>query len=167
MDKNRLEELHKFYLEVDKKVKQNEELNSDRINCKKGCSSCCIDDITVFNIEAYNIQQNYSGLLQNGRANSEGECAFLNSDKNCRIYEHRPYVCRTQGLPLSWIEELEDGNLAEMRDICPLNDVSDPIEEIESENCWVIGPFESNLYLLQEKAFGNLERIKLRDLFGK
>ena len=41
-------------------------------------------------------------------------------------------VCRTQGLPLRFIEETDDG-LAEFRDICPLNDdPKHPIEELSS-----------------------------------
>ncbi|MBK7707050.1 MAG: hypothetical protein IPJ30_15135 [Acidobacteria bacterium] len=51
---------------------------------------------------------------------TRGACAFLDQDA-CRIYPDRPYVHRTQGLPLRWIEDdLEEA--FKYRDICPLNE---------------------------------------------
>lgn len=163
-----IKDLQNFHAEIDNKVNSLEKIHLDRIKCKAGCSSCCVDEITVFEIEAENIKQNYPDLLENEMPNKIGKCAFLDKNENCRIYPHRPYVCRTQGLPLSWIEELEDGNLVEMRDICPINDNSSPIEEIDSEKCWIIGPSEQKLFQLQNKFKNNsFERIYLRNLFKK
>ncbi|MBI3798314.1 MAG: YkgJ family cysteine cluster protein, partial [Deltaproteobacteria bacterium] len=97
---------------------------------------------------------------------TEGACAFLNEEGACRIYAHRPYVCRTQGLPLRWIEEREDGSVSEMRDICPLNERGEPLENLAEEACWSIGPFEGRLARLQAAAGnGEMQRIALRDLF--
>lgn len=161
-----IKQLQKFHSEIDHKVQELEKIHSERINCKPGCASCCVDELTVFEIEAENIKQNYSDLLSSENSAEKGRCAFLNNEDRCRIYDHRPYVCRTQGLPLSWIEELEDGNLAEMRDICPLNDKSEPIENIPSENCWIIGPAEQQLFELQNLFNKNsVKRVYLRDLF--
>lgn len=161
-----IKNLQKFYSEIDKRIKYLQEKHSDRINCQAGCASCCVDELTVFNIEAENIIQNHSNLLNNNLPAPKGKCAFLDPDDKCRIYESRPYVCRTQGLPLSWIEELDDGNLVEMRDICPINDKTDPIENIDSEDCWIIGPSEQKLFELQNEFQKNyFERIYLRSLF--
>lgn len=163
-----LTELQKFHSEIDEKVLRLEKIHSERINCKAGCASCCVDELTVFEVEAENIKQNYSELLSTAAPAEKGKCAFLDEEDKCRVYNHRPYVCRTQGLPLSWIEELEDGSFAEMRDICPLNDESSPIENIDSEECWVIGPAEQKLFEL-ECSFNDdsYKRIYLRDLFSK
>ena len=84
------------------------------------------DQITVFEVEAEVIRRHHADLLAEGEPHAEGACAFLDGEGACRIYEHRPYVCRTQGLPLRWLEEL-DGETVELRDICPLNDEDDPI----------------------------------------
>jgi len=164
----RLKDLQKFHSEIDRKVVRLEKNHSERINCKAGCASCCVDELTVFEIEAENIKQNYSELLLTAEPAEKGKCAFLDKEGKCRVYNHRPYVCRTQGLPLSWIEELEDGSLAEMRDICPLNDKSLPIENIDSEKCWVIGSAEQTLFEL-ECSFNNesYKRVYLRSLFSK
>ena len=95
-------------------------------------------------------------------------CAFLDNEGACRIYEDRPYVCRTQGLPLRWIDEISDFEFVELRDICPLNDEGTPIEELDESECWTIGPIEERLAKLQ-LMFGEgvMTRISLRSLFNE
>jgi uncharacterized protein len=157
--------LAEFYAEIDEQARRLEEIHAARLKCRLGCSSCCVDGITVFEVEAANIRQNHSPLLATEQPNTSGGCAFLDGAGACRIYESRPYVCRTQGLPLRWIEEIED-ELYELRDICPLNDEGEPVEEIEPDKCWTIGDFEARLAELQfEHNKGKMRRIALRDLF--
>jgi Fe-S-cluster containining protein len=84
----------------------------------------------------------------------------LDDEKRCRIYAHRPYVCRTQGLPLRWIED-EGEEIYEARDICPLNAEGPPLEELPAEECWSIGPFEERLAREQKDG----ARVALRSLF--
>ena len=117
-------------------------------------------------MEAENIRRHGSTLLDEGTPHAEGACAFLDETGACRIYLHRPYVCRTQGLPLRWIDEAPDGGLIELRDICPLNDEGAPIESLPQVACWTIGPFEERLARLQADVDGGeLRRIPLRSLF--
>ena len=161
------EDLKKFYAAVDKKAAALEKIHAARLNCKKGCSSCCVDDIGVFKIEAENIKQNHPDILKQEKPHENGKCAFLDADGGCRIYENRPYVCRTQGLPFSWFDEFET-QLVEFRDICPLNEAGEPIENLPEKDCWTIGEFEARLAELQKKfGGGRLDRIKLRDLFSQ
>ncbi|MHC1741658.1 MAG: YkgJ family cysteine cluster protein [Syntrophobacteraceae bacterium] len=101
--------LEKFYEEVDAAVRMLVESGAWRLRCEMGCSGCCVDGLTVFEVEADNIQNHHEQLLVNGSPHPEGGCAFLGDDGTCRIYEHRPYVCRTQGLPLRWIEDDPEG----------------------------------------------------------
>src|SRR5512134_1307867 len=75
-----------------------------RLQCRRGCASCCVDDITVFEVEAERIRAHHAELLASGQSHLPGACAFLDDEGGCRIYADRPYVCRTQGLPLRWIE---------------------------------------------------------------
>jgi hypothetical protein len=61
---------------------------------------------------------------------------------------------------------LADGRAVEMRDICSLNESGIPVEELDREACWTIGPFEEKLAALQFQIDkGKLNRIALRDLF--
>lgn len=145
-----------------------DEVHAERLHCRSGCYSCCVDDITVFEVEAENIRRNHAELLSSGTPHASGACAFLDEQGACRIYDHRPYVCRTQGYPLRWLDEDEDGQVVEMRDICPLNDGNEPVEAIAAEDCWTLGPFEDFLRDLQSTADGGkMTRTLLRDLFGQ
>ncbi|MCU0572112.1 MAG: YkgJ family cysteine cluster protein [Syntrophobacteraceae bacterium] len=139
-----------------------------RLNCRIGCCQCCVDELTVFEVEALHIRQRFAELLEAGEPHAEGACAFLGSGGDCRIYEARPYVCRTQGLPLRWIEEVSEEEIVEMRDICPLNEPGPPVEEIPEDLCWSIGPVEERLAKLQASIDGGcLRRVLLRSLFRK
>lgn len=166
----RFNKLENFYEEVDKLTSALSERHSDRLKCKAGCFSCCVDNITVFEVEAEYIKHYHSDLLKGESPHPKGYCAFLNDKGECRIYEHRPYVCRTQGLPLRWLEEINDEELIDMRDICPLNDEGEPIVNLKVEDFWTIGPFEEKLAEIQNefnnKTFGK-NRIELRSLFIK
>ena len=157
--------LTEFYATVDALATRLHETHAARLKCGRGCSSCCVDDLTVYAIEARNIQSRHADLLTQATPRESGACAFLDGAGGCRIYESRPYVCRTQGLPLRWLEEIDDDALVEMRDICPLNDAGEPIEELPEEICWTIGPFEEQLAQLQYAADKSMPRIALRDLF--
>jgi hypothetical protein len=137
-----------------------------RLRCRAGCNDCCSDGLSVFAIEAAVIVRHHGELLASGAPHAEGACAFLDGDGACRIYEHRPYVCRTQGLPLRWLEHDEDGAPVEARDICPLNADGPALEELTAEECWTLGPFEERLGGRQASIDGGKgERIALRSLF--
>ncbi len=160
-----LSELKRFYTKVDEKVEVLKKRHTGRLRCGKGCSACCIDEITVFEIEAENIKLHHAELLENEKPHDVGKCAFLDENGACRIYENRPYVCRTQGLPLRWLDE---ENWIEYRDICYLNETDEPIENLAVEECWTIGVFESWLASLQvEFGNGQMNRVSLRGLFRK
>lgn len=167
--KKAVEAIDTFHTEIDHATKPLENRHQQRLQCRLGCAQCCMDELSVFEIEAASIRQHYPTLLEVGTPHVRGACAFLDDHGGCRIYEHRPYVCRTQGLPLRWLEEAEDEMaLIEYRDICPLNEEGgEPIEHLEPEDCWEIGPREQRLAALQQRTYGNLKRVNLRDLFKR
>lgn len=136
-----------------------------RLQCRRGCHACCVEDLTVFEVEALRIRTRAPAVL--GEApHPPGACAFLDATGSCRIYEHRPYVCRTQGLPLRWIDDGAPGGPVERRDICPLNEPGPPIEALPAEDCWELGPVEGRLAALQARRDGGTpRRVRLRDLF--
>lgn len=115
-------------------------------------------------MEAERIRERYPEVLRSSPG-PEGRCAFLDEADRCRVYEARPYVCRSQGLPLRWI----DGD-AEHRDICPLNEPGPDLVSLPEEACFELGPFEGQLATLQAttqgvRPGGQLERVALRALF--
>lgn len=102
-----------------------------QMECKKGCSKCCKTDISVFEIESERINEWFKAqpeLEQKkltelwATPHQEGHCSFLYNDQ-CTIYEARPLICRTQGLPLFLSTE-------NVLDYCPLNfKAGDPPKE--------------------------------------
>jgi hypothetical protein len=162
-----LTQLHSLYRMVDSRASDLAGIHGGRLRCARGCCDCCVDDISVNEAEAHNIRARYPDLLAAGAPNKKGSCAFLDEAGACRIYDARPYVCRTQGLPLHWVEELDDGTMVAMRDICPLNDAGTPVENLDENDCWIIGPVEAVLARLQQAVSGGkMVRISLRDLFS-
>jgi len=159
-------DLQEFYRSVDSRARSLEQVHAGRLNCGKGCSSCCVDGITVFRVEAENIEEKHGDLLADREPHAAGACAFLDGSGGCRIYEDRPYVCRTQGLPLRWLEEVS-GGIVEYRDICPLNESdSERLETIDEDKCWSIGEFEGRLASIEAAASeSKRERVSLRSLF--
>lgn len=175
-----LQRLRSLYGVVDERVRALEARHSARLNCTLGCTSCCVDDISVFEVEATNIQRQHSDLLAEGVPHPQGACAFLGEGGACRIYESRPYVCRTHGLPLRW-EEWENNNAeddlddfadpeppTEHRDICPLNVPGEALDTIPPEDCLTLGDFEGQMAQIQAELDGwALKRVTLRSLFLK
>jgi uncharacterized protein len=144
------------------------EAHGARLHCQKGCTGCCVDSLSVFDIEAAVVRRHYTELLANGTPHAGGACAFLDEKGACRIYEHRPYVCRTQGMPLRWLDTDEDGAPIEARDICPLNVAGVPLEELPADVCWTLGPFEQRLRDRQGALDGGRgDRVELRSLFAR
>lgn len=154
--------------EIDRRAGELATLHADRLRCGRGCHDCCVDGLTVFEIEADRIRREYPELLSDGHPHPPGRCAFLDDDGACRIYGARPYVCRTQGLPLRWTEDAADGGIVEYRDICPLNEDGPPIDRLPEGACWTLGPTEGRLAALdRDSSGGKPRRVALRDLFDR
>jgi Fe-S-cluster containining protein len=145
-------------------------------HCQKGCSRCCYVDLSVFQVEADNIQtwfQNLSSAEQvvlkekwqrplqtteNFHQVPTQSCVFLHEEA-CTIYEARPLICRSQGLAMKFKAEDE-----EYLDICPLNeDMLDKLTEKEVLNLDLLNTILSQLEKAAAKNSAR-PRISLSDL---
>ncbi len=164
---NLIEAVRRLHEDVDADAAPIVQANRRRMKCKVGCHDCCVDNLSVFAVEADRIRARYPELLEEGRPAPPGRCAFLDTEGGCRIYPDRPYVCRTQGLPLRWWDDGPDG-VAEFRDICALNEPDGPpLVKLNPDECWTLGPYEGRLAQLEsERSGGGLHRVRLRDLFS-
>ncbi len=61
--------------------------------------------------------------------------------------------------------EERDGEVVELRDICPLNDAGEPVVELAEHACWTLGPVEERLARLELARGESSARVRLRDLF--
>tara|TARA_R110002072_G_scaffold141435_4_gene286728 strand:- start:234 stop:731 length:498 start_codon:yes stop_codon:yes gene_type:complete len=163
-----VEALARLHGEVSAAADRIAEGHGERLQCARGCSGCCVDELSVFGVEAARIQAEAATLLSEAPGPA-GACAFLDAAGACRVYAARPYVCRTQGLPLRWIDEDAAGELVERRDICELNEPGQPdLVDLATAACWPLGPVEEQLQGLQAAYEPDtpLRRVRLRALFS-
>ncbi len=93
-----------------------------------------------------------AGQLASRGTEDETACPFL-KDHECTIYEHRPLICRTHGLPLLYVNsETEEWELS----ACELNFTN--FNNFNEKNTFPQDKFNSRLFLLNE------EFIKLPDM---
>lgn len=94
-----------------------------QITCSAGCSSCCTS-ITVFPVEAAAMREALDTLpVQKAEEirryvldHADGERCPLLFHHHCLLYEARPIICRTHGLPIIYTMEGQRNS-----DCCPLN----------------------------------------------
>ncbi|MCM0084427.1 YkgJ family cysteine cluster protein [Geomonas sp. Red32] len=102
---------------------------ASHISCTPGCDSCC-RHLSIFAVEAAALRQALSrrptaeaGVIRSSAEEStpDGHCPLLKGGL-CLLYEARPIICRTHGLPLLITREGE-----QEVDFCPRN-----FQELES-----------------------------------
>jgi len=94
-----------------------------QISCRAGCDACC-RHLSIFAVEAATVRQALSGLAKEDaalvRRTAEsalpGDPCPLLHEGLCLLYQARPIICRTHGLPLLL---KRDG--ADCIDFCPEN----------------------------------------------
>ena len=108
----------------------------EALNCRVGCSSCCHQHLSVVPLEWRRIRAAVESLstasreglarrVQAGR--SDPRCPLLGDDERCQVYDARPMICRSHGLPIQI-------GIPPVRDVCPLNFTDGPhIESLESD----------------------------------
>jgi hypothetical protein len=159
--------LQAFHRQVDQEAASVAAQHAGRLHCGRGCSACCIDELTVLTVEAERIRRAHSGLLAEGMPHAKGACAFLDGEGACRIYADRPYICRTQGLPLRWYDQGPRGDVSEHRDICPENLEGPSLTTLPDDSLWLLGPWEDRLGRIQKRFGGDEGRVTLRGLFSR
>lgn len=150
---------------VDKKIKKLEKIHSDNLVCKKKCSSCCLDT-SVLPIEFFSI---LNMLKQKNIVPEEenGNCIFLKKDL-CTIYEMRPLICRTHGLPLAYGED--EDPLKRNISFCELNFTKE-VPEFGPDNVLDMDEINIELVRLNENFIKTNdkdlpERMDMKDLLN-
>ena len=87
------------------------------MTCEQGCDACCYVQLTVCAVEADAIRSALSALDENEKRTlreravamdvdsdaGDGACVMLGR-QGCTVYEARPLVCRTHGLPIAYTD---------------------------------------------------------------
>ncbi len=174
---------HQFIEQVDELAARLAARYSKHLVCRAGCSGCCRHHLSVFPVEAraaraaiealpddlrLRVEQQAREVIEREAAGEPVACPLLVDDR-CSIYQSRPLICRTQGLPL--LIEAEDGE-PEV-DFCPLNFAeADAVDDLDEDH---LVPLETlnlklarlNLQHCRENGLGDEaggERRKMADI---
>ncbi|MBJ6752526.1 YkgJ family cysteine cluster protein [Geomonas anaerohicana] len=108
---------------IDEICRRTSETFSDHITCHAGCDACC-RHLSIFAVEAAALKKALAELPADqaelvrakAREAHEGSPCPLLHDGLCLLYQARPIICRTHGLPLLLLREGE-----RTIDFCPEN----------------------------------------------
>ena len=134
------------------------------IACRKGCGDCC-RNISVFPVEAAVLSEAVRRLspevllAARQRAREQTDACPLLHEGACLVYDARPIICRTHGVPI--LVPDEDGSI----DACPKNfqnfsslPMSDVIDLNRlNEMLWVVHA----LFVREHAGVSESERISI------
>jgi Fe-S-cluster containining protein len=143
-------------------------LHKDEMACKKGCAECCMN-FQVLPVEYFSILNEIKKDTPKdfGSQPADDEnCNFLVNDL-CQIYQSRPFICRTHGLPLLFMNQ--EGDAWELS-ACPLN--FKKFDDFHTENTFPQDTYNSKLFLINqefikhytEEQFGEFDLIPINRL---
>lgn len=143
----------------------------EQLSCRDGCSHCC-KQITIFPVEAASLKAYFTALPESQRAvilqhlanHTESETCPLLKNHRCLIYQARPIICRTHGLPLLY--KADDGE--PVLDYCRLNKIKverlSGADMIDLEKLNLLLVAINRLFVSQSADIKN-ERLKISEIF--
>jgi len=162
---------YKLRKKIDSLCEMLEKVHDRHLNCKKGCDLCCMA-ISVFPVELYAIKAELDPGAISGLPipKDQVQCRFL-VDHSCTVYESRPVICRTHGLPLVYMGmESDEYELS----LCELNFTEFDFLDFEEENTYPMDRINSQLYQInknfvatfEDGKYSEQDRIPLADLIN-
>lgn len=113
--------------------------------CRSGCDGCCQTERSVTDVEYAALEVAVDRLpaetLDRLRAQRPTQHCSLLLDGRCSVYEERPIICRSHGLPLLIEEQL---------DVCPLNFTEGDVAELPVEDVLSVGTVTAILVTLNQ-----------------
>lgn len=79
----------------------------EHMRCRAGCDGCCHTKLSLSDVEAEVLRDALAALPAPRRQalaarRDETRCRLLDEAGRCSLYDARPLVCRSQGLPLRY-----------------------------------------------------------------
>ena len=117
---------HQLQKKVDAQFQHLFQKHRQSMSCASGCHMCCLPNLTISRIEADAIHHYLMGdeILRNSVLELEQQnphqstrCTFLDVKGQCTIYDARPLVCRSHGIP----HMIQINRKKEGLDACELN----------------------------------------------
>lgn len=122
---------------VDAKFTEIQAAAGPAMRCGAGCHSCCLPGLSVNDVEAEHLRSYVAArpalaekLTALAAADPHGgtRCALLDASGRCSVYEARPVVCRSHGVPI----EVKGESGRKQKDVCPLNFRGTPVADLPS-----------------------------------
>lgn len=136
--------------ELDQAIAANADLHRDRLQCRPGCSDCC-RPFSVLAVEVARIETALAALapatlagIRDAAARQSQACPFLVNDL-CAIYQYRPLICRTQGLPIAYVDHQRETIEVSA---CPINFPEDEEFFFSEENLFFMDSFNERLTVI-------------------
>jgi len=145
---------------IDSRIEQLEKEHRTDMQCKEGCDSCCIK-FRILPIEFEYIKSKLGNRIFQKPKRFTKKCVFL-KNSICQIYEHRPIICRSHGVPMLYMNKAgTDWELGH----CKLNFKNIDKSTLNIDNTFAQDRFNSDLYLLNKEYIGNYNSdYKINDL---
>lgn len=160
--------------DIDGQCEKLEKEHASHLKCKSGCDLCCMN-YNIFPIEFKYIlnelkRQQFKMSSKSDAKKNRQDCVFL-VDHKCSIYNVRPIICRTHGLPLLYTNNEDEWELS----TCELNFQDFEFEQFSEKNTFPQDKFNSKLFLLNrdfiaespEMEYSELDLISLKELIRK
>jgi Fe-S-cluster containining protein len=153
---------------VDRRFAETRSKYPECFQCRAGCTSCCEVQLTLFPVEAERVARAVEGLPAETRekvreqaGDEERTFCPLLVEGRCAVYESRPLICRSHGLPVSYAEE----GRREV-DVCPLNFA---MREIPEDAALEIDPLNEllaaiNFFACRGRDIDPGQRVAIRDI---
>ena len=115
--------------------------HDDSMQCRSGCSACCRARLSITRVEEAFLRRGLALLPEQTRqelavaATDEKRemCPALDEQGRCRVYESRPLICRSYGVPLRHRREVNVVN-PPVIDVCDLNFVETALNVLPTED---------------------------------
>lgn len=147
---NPLSAYYQLRNELDQRCVALSQEHTAHLQCQAGCDSCCMA-FNIFPLELEAIRQEAADKLQLGQTPpTEDDCPFL-VDHQCVIYQSRPFICRTQGLPLLFVND-EEWELS----VCELNFTEYDFAQFSEDNTFAMDRYNSRLFMLNRQYLESL-----------
>lgn len=137
------------------------------MRCASGCSTCCMRGLTVAAVEAAHIRARLAEdqAMRERVQTAAGQggpmgCEFLDKQGACTIYDVRPVVCRSHGVPLT---VKLDTDADAWRQYCPLNFEGIDVESLPELDTMNLDTLNTLLSLINRQLVGDgpSERLPL------
>lgn len=153
-------------------------IHDHKITCHPGCSSCCVN-LSVFPVEFETIKEEMKKTgfdIATVIFDDKATCGFLKNDL-CQIYRYRPIICRTHGMPISFLNDNNPDELFKEVSFCEFNfdsdddDLEEDFEEgtvFGEENTLDIDDLNTAFFKINYDFCGDAKkRIPLKELCSK